>query len=869
MEERSLIRTDETLEFACAVKTICDEYNIDPEVLRIFPPAHQVLSLSNQVRFKKRLVVKIPLTTRIAPEKLSAAPHLRLSSLRTAAPDTHSFYAPTNDTSQIGRLGTGLGEFELTKDGKKIRFWVWNGAQDYYIFGGPSAYFVHKDDVLALTFFIKRAQRQYRRPVDMPILPSEMITEIYKNSVGFLLKGRDMQEKYKKYRIPYKRGILFSGRPGCGKCVSLDTLVFTNEGILPIGNFVGQTPIDEAHEIETTIWNKDGERENAEQIYNGGWHSTVKIKTRFGFSLEGTLNHQIITTDGQYLTWKRLDELLPNDYIAIPRGMNFFGQTTDISYAYTAPGRSKVTLPKQMDENLAYFLGVLTGDGSLTTKNVISFHTAELTDKYTKLLKILFNAEVLPKEDKRCPNLMSITIGSVQIKGFLQLLGMSAAPACKKSIPHAILQAPRKCVKAFLQGLFDTDGWADTTGRIGYDSCSENLAKEVHLILTNFGIISSLRFKSNECNGAWSVDINGEQARSFFETIGFSLARKQERISNLAKAHNTNFDIVPYDCKLIREEIKNGGPFPRKFHLQMQKYKNGTRKMSHQKAQQFISTLQTNRIGGLQLKELCNPLIFWDQIKSISHAENQVADFYVPNSHSFAGGGFLNHNTLSCRWLRELCEQNSLAYRVITMEDYREAQQRGGVRRLFKLRGKRSGIIFFDDMDVMVKDRKKSGGHELSTFLSELDGLDPADGVVYVFTTNYIKDLDEAFVRPGRIDLWLPFQLPTTKLRRKFIDQRFDEEIKEQADSEDILKRTKGYSFAELEEIRKLFCMELIDEKSLNVDTTFEIFDKHRKDFEERAILGFTTLEDDDEDGEYGDENDFPDVFMPRPARYK
>ncbi len=215
MEERSLIHTDETLEFACVVKTICDEYDVTPEVLRIFPPADHVLSLSNQVRFKKQIVIKIPLPARIAPKTLSADPHLRLSTLRAVAPDAHSLYTSTNDNSQLGKLDLGLGEFELTKSDKKIRFWVWKGAQDYYMHGGQNAYFVHKDDVLALTFFIKRAQRLNRRPVDTPILPSEMITEIYKNSVGFLLKGRDMREKYVKFRIPYKRGVLLSGRPGC------------------------------------------------------------------------------------------------------------------------------------------------------------------------------------------------------------------------------------------------------------------------------------------------------------------------------------------------------------------------------------------------------------------------------------------------------------------------------------------------------------------------------------------------------------------------------------------------------------------------------------------------------------------------------
>lgn len=215
MEERSLIHSDETLEFACVIKTICDEYDINPEALRIFPPADHVLSFSNQIRFKKRIVVKIPLPSVIAPKKFYTNPHLRLITLRTVAPDAHSLYTSMKDNSQLGRLGLGLGEFELTKDSRNIRFWVWNGAQDYYMFGGQSSYFIHKDDVLALTFFIKRAQRQNRRPVDTPILPSEMIAEIYKNSVGFLLKGRDMQEKYKKYRIPCKRGVLLSGRPGC------------------------------------------------------------------------------------------------------------------------------------------------------------------------------------------------------------------------------------------------------------------------------------------------------------------------------------------------------------------------------------------------------------------------------------------------------------------------------------------------------------------------------------------------------------------------------------------------------------------------------------------------------------------------------
>lgn len=218
--ERNLIHTDETLEVACVIKSICDEYRVDPSDLRILPPINHILPNSSQIRFKKRLVIKIPLHPSIAPHhypwhKEGNDPHLRLSRLRSMMPESPYSSCLVSDNSHIGKLGVGLGEYELRLKNKTIQFWVWNGAQDFYLMGGNNFYFLRKKDVLGFTFFIKRTQRLNKISVDMPILPSEMITEIYKNSVGFLLKGRDMQGQYKKYRIPYKRGILFSGRPGC------------------------------------------------------------------------------------------------------------------------------------------------------------------------------------------------------------------------------------------------------------------------------------------------------------------------------------------------------------------------------------------------------------------------------------------------------------------------------------------------------------------------------------------------------------------------------------------------------------------------------------------------------------------------------
>lgn len=201
--------------------------------------------------------------------------------------------------------------------------------------------------------------------------------------------------------------------------------------------------------------------------------------------------------------------------------------------------------------------------------------------------------------------------------------------------------------------------------------------------------------------------------------------------------------------------------------------------------------------------------------------------------------------TLTCKWLRSLCKKEGLVSKVITTEQFKSSAARGMIHNLFRLPKGQCGLIFFDDMDMMVKDRKtgESNG-PLQIFLTNLDGIDPTEGAVYIFTTNVIEDLDEAFVRPGRIDLFMTFRPPNAKMRKKFILERFSEEILKQVDSESILTKTNDYTFAELDEVRKLLTLDWLDGKEVSLERTFKIFELHRTEFKERAAFGFNKMEE-------------------------
>ena len=119
-------------------------------------------------------------------------------------------------------------------------------------------------------------------------------------------------------------------------------------------------------------------------------------------------------------------------------------------------------------------------------------------------------------------------------------------------------------------------------------------------------------------------------------------------------------------------------------------------------------------------------------------------------------------------------------------------------------------VIIIDDIDVDVFDRKKSGERSC-TLLSMMDGVNKnSNPCVTIFSTNEkVENIDPAFLRPGRIDVRLEIGLPTDDLRKEYLDT-WETDIFDCVSKETILNKTKGWSFAEIEEIKQRVKMSLL-----------------------------------------------------------
>ncbi|MEF2098150.1 AAA family ATPase [Bacillus sp. CFBP9009] len=128
------------------------------------------------------------------------------------------------------------------------------------------------------------------------------------------------------------------------------------------------------------------------------------------------------------------------------------------------------------------------------------------------------------------------------------------------------------------------------------------------------------------------------------------------------------------------------------------------------------------------------------------------------------------------------------------------------VRSLFQNARKQSpAVIFIDEVDALAGKRKAHGGEEgektLTELLVQLDGGHPNEGILFIAATNRKDMLDEAFLRPGRIDFSFQVPLPDTQGRKEIINihtkgKRLATDVL--ASLDELAESTSGFSGADL-----------------------------------------------------------------------
>lgn len=280
-----------------------------------------------------------------------------------------------------------------------------------------------------------------------------------------------------------------------GGCLLPDTLVFTDKGLLRLDEIVDTgKPGWQPHTYQMAT--DEGWR-TSQQGYNNGTAAVLRVHTREGISLAGTAEHRVKVMTEAGPEWRKLEELQTGDWLLVGLGQHQ-GRLQALRQPTRQHGnQSWPTLPYLLDEELAFFLGYLTGDGFVATQDddhrigVSVAHSSYLMVEMPLLLERLFGVAV---HQQQKPNDRSVTfvLDNRAVKEFLLINGLNKQRSRQATVPRLIRQSSPEVVGAYLRGLFEADG-ALSHGYPSLLTTSPQLAEEVATLLIGLGAPVSIR----------------------------------------------------------------------------------------------------------------------------------------------------------------------------------------------------------------------------------------------------------------------------------------------------------------------------------------------------------------------------------------
>ena len=218
------------------------------------------------------------------------------------------------------------------------------------------------------------------------------------------------------------------------------------------------------------------------------------------------------------------------------------------------------------------------------------------------------------------------------------------------------------------------------------------------------------------------------------------------------------------------------------------------------------------------------PDVSWDDVGGLDDAKARLQEtIQWPMAHSDAydrvgldpSTGVLLHGppgtgkTLLAKAVANEADANFISIKGPELFNKYVGESEKGVREVFsKARENAPAVVFFDEIDAIAAERgagvgdNNVGERVVSQLLTELDGLEELEDVVVIATTNRPELIDDALLRPGRLDRHIEVVDPDEGARREIFEiHTQDKPLADDVALDDLAARTAGYVGADIEAV--------------------------------------------------------------------
>merc|ERR1712111_81383 len=219
------------------------------------------------------------------------------------------------------------------------------------------------------------------------------------------------------------------------------------------------------------------------------------------------------------------------------------------------------------------------------------------------------------------------------------------------------------------------------------------------------------------------------------------------------------------------------------------------------------------------------PTVTWDDVGGLENVKKELQElvqYPVEHPEKFLKFGMMPSRgvlfygppgcgkTLLAKAIANECQANFISIKGPELLTMWFGESEANVREVFdKARAAAPCVLFFDELDSIGTARGSGGGDAggagdrvMNQLLTEIDGVGAKKNVFFVGATNRPELLDEALLRPGRLDQLIYIPLPDLPARQGILESTLRRSpIAPNVPLSFIAQKTEGFSGADLAEL--------------------------------------------------------------------
>lgn len=413
----------------------------------------------------------------------------------------------------------------------RFKLGQWDGKIRYFQKTGRTFIYLLEDILPRLVKFGYKVTIEDLRTTsaDPPgFIDNQLFAHVPHLDTGLPTILRDDQVEAVNKLIEAGSGVCLAGT-GAGKAQALDSLVLTPTGWVKMGDL----------RAGDTVITPKNTRSKIVGVYPQGKKDLFRVHFHDGSSTLCCADH--LWTVNMPEKWYRANT--KKQTVDLRTIASFLREKQDGGKCIPGNIIIPVIEPVEFDTPTSvpvdpYLLGVLIGDGSLSTRSItvstadrhILNRVADLVSQYQVSVKhalgVDYRLTKMNPQDTFPPSKNALTEA-------VDALGLMGTTSSTKFIPWMYLNASIDTRTRLVQGLFDTDGTVDRRGNVSYTTTSHTLAAQVQYLLRSLGASCTITARTSRYNHD-GTEREGVLAYTLFVASRdtsrfFTLPRKVER----------------------------------------------------------------------------------------------------------------------------------------------------------------------------------------------------------------------------------------------------------------------------------------------------------------------------------------------------